>query len=263
VSERYAWEVAQPWAEEGVQDLIALRGDRFRGILNGIDYDVWNPAKDAVVVANYSPGKMAGKAACKKHLQEIAGLQVDPDRPLIGMVSRLDALKGFDLIIPALNDLRDAQFVFLGSGDPVYAAALNAAAAVRDDVSVFLQFNSDLARQVYAGADMLLMPSRREPSGTSQMIALKFGAIPIVHMTGGLADTISEELEDQNGFVFRSYNVDDFIAAVRRACAAYRDPVAWSALVDRAMACDFSWDRSARKYIEMYEAALALGRDRD
>ncbi len=258
VSERYAWEVSQPDTEEGVDDLIAQRDDRFRGILNGIDYGVWNSATDSVIAAHYSQQDTSGKAVCKAHLQRLAGLPEDPDVMLVGMVSRLDALKGFDLVLPALPRLRGAQFVFLGTGDPRYARAIQAAATTRDDVSAFVQFDSDLARHIYAGADMLLMPSRREPSGLTQMIALKYGTIPLVHKTGGLADTISESPDRRNGFVFEDYTVEDMMAAYDRARAAYHARDSWRDLVLHAMGCDFSWNQSAKRYLEMYEDALSL-----
>ncbi len=258
VSERYAWEIAQPWAEEGVRDLIEEMGDRFRGILNGVDYAVWDPGVDGTIAKQYGPHDLSGKATCKAYLQRIAGLPQDPSMPLVGMVSRLDALKGFDILIPAMHEWRDAQFVFLGTGDHRYASAIGHAAATRDDVAAFIQFDDLLARHIYAGADMLLMPSRREPCGTSQMIALKYGTIPIAHATGGLADTVNEDPENQNGFTFQQYCVEDLKWALSRAVERYRDPVAWEQLVRRAMACDFSWERSARKYLEMYEATMSL-----
>jgi len=207
VSERYAWEVSQPGSEEGVADLVSDLGDRFRGILNGVDYERWDPASDQVIAAPYSTRDLLGKAVCKQNLQRMASLAEDPDMPLIAMVSRLDALKGFDLVLSALPRIAGAQMVFLGAGEDRYARALGSTAMSRDDVTAFIEFDEGMARHLYAGADMLLMPSRREPSGLAQMVAAKYGAIPIVHKTGGLADTITESPDSQNGFVFETYSV--------------------------------------------------------
>lgn len=260
VSERYAHEVARPDTEEDVWDLIAAREARFRGIINGIDYEVWNPARDEGIAARYGAEDPAGKRRCKADLQRLVGLPPDPSVPLVAMISRLDALKGFDLVLEALPLMGGMQFACLGSGDPGYAAALQMAARSRDDVAAIIQFDADLARKFYAGADIFLMPSRREPAGLAQMIALAYGAIPVVHKTGGLADTISEDPEGQNGFVFEEYDVEALLAALGRALEMYRDQAAWERLVAYGMRCDFSWDRSARRYLEMYEETLALGR---
>jgi starch synthase len=256
VSERYAAEVAQEGSEEDVWDLVRERGDRFCGILNGIDTEAWNPATDTAPAAHYSAADLSGKQACKAALQARAGLEERPDVPLIAMVSRLDALKGFDLVCEALPHLRDAQFVFLGSGDVRYAQTLRYAATTRPDVAAFLEFDPQLARSIYAGADIFLMPSRREPAGLAQMMALAYGTIPVVHKTGGLADTVAEDPAHQNGFVFEAFTTENMIAAVARALRAYRDRGKWQALMRRAMACDFSWRRSAERYLELYRRAL-------
>ncbi len=257
VSERYAREVAAPNSEEGVWDLVAERGDRFVGILNGIDYERWNPRSDETIAQRYDGADPTGKRACKADLQRLGGLATDPDIPLVGMVSRLDALKGFDLLLELLPHLHGVQLVCLGSGEPRYGEALQLAAAMRPDVAAFVQFDPGLARKVYAGADLFLMPSRREPAGLSQMVALAYGTPPIVHKTGGLADTITESPAEQNGFVFEAYDGDDLLAALGRAVDRYHDRAAWAKLVARCMGCDFSWDRSARRYLEMYHRAVA------
>ena len=256
VSPRYAQEVARPESEEDVWDLVAERGDTFCGILNGIDYDVWSPASDKTIAANYTADDPTGKAVCKADLQRLAGLPEDPATPLIGMVSRLDDLKGFDLVLKALPRLSGVQFVCLGTGDPRYAASLETMAEVRDDVAAFITFDAALARKIYAGSDIFLMPSRREPCGLAQMIALAYGAIPVVHKTGGLADTITEAPGEQNGFVFEHHTVQDMLAVLGRALETYRDQAAWRRLVAYSMACDFSWDQSAKRYLEMYHRAL-------
>lgn len=256
VSERYAQEVAAGGSEEGVSDLVGELGDRFCGILNGIDTEVWNPRLDRVIAAQYSEEDLRGKLECRRALQREVGLPVTDSVPLVGMVSRLDQLKGFDLIQAALPQLGGAQFVFLGSGDPGYATFLEGTARYREDVAAVCRFDSDLARKIYAGADILLMPSRREPAGLAQMIALAYGTIPVVHYTGGLADTISEDPRHQNGFVFHEYRPDHLMAALGRAFNAYRDGERWQDLMRHAMRCDHSWGASAAKYREMYLGAL-------
>lgn len=256
VSERYAAEVSQEGSEEGVWDLVAARGERFRGILNGIDTQAWDPGTDRALAASYTAADLSGKAACKAALQARAGLEQNPDIPLVAMVSRLDAIKGYDLVCAALPHLSGAQFVFVGTGEARFAETLRYAASTRSDVGTFVEFDPALARQTYAGADLFLMPSRREPAGLAQMMALAYGTVPVVHRTGGLADTVSEDPAQQNGFTFEQYSVEDMLAALARALGAYRDSDAWSRLVQRGMACDFSWERSAAKYVEMYELAL-------
>ncbi len=257
VSEQYAAEVAVPWSPEGVWDIVAERGDHFCGILNGVDYEQWNPATDIAIAAHFDAKDLTGKATCKAELQRMSGLPVDPDVPLMAMVTRLDPIKGLDLVMAAMPRLTGVQFLLLGSGDPHYADFFRYVAALRGDVAAMITFGPQIARQVYAGADMFLMPSMREPAGLAQMIALRYGTIPIVHRTGGLADTISEAAENQNGFEFHNYAVEDMLAAIDRAKAAYCDKQTWRALIDRAMACDHSWGRSAKRYVELYERALS------
>lgn len=260
VSPQYAREVAQEGSEEGVWDLVREMGDRFQGILNGIDYSTWNPATDEAIAVRYSREDPSGKVECKRALRAELNLPDDERVPLVVMISRLDTIKGFDLVLEVLPRLEGAQFVFLGSGDLRYQAALEYAARSREDVRAVCRFDPQLSRRVYAGGDVLLMPSRREPAGLTQMIALAYGTIPVVHRTGGLADTVYESEDGGNGFVFERYSADDFEAALRRALTAYRDPAKWGALVERAMGCDFSWRASAEKYVEMYETALAARR---
>ena len=257
VSPRYAYEVAQPGSEEDVWDIVGERGEAFCGILNGIDYSNWNPSADESIATGYDAQNPEGKLECKAELQRLAGLEENPATPVVGMVSRLDTLKGFDLVVEALPRLSGVQFVFLGTGDPRYAGFLRGAAAVRDDVAAFLAFDTVMARKIYAGSDILLMPSRREPSGLAQMIALAYGTAPVVHATGGLADTITEDPARQNGFVFETYSTQEMEKALGRATDLYRDEKQWRELVRRGMSCDFSWERSAKRYVQMYERALS------
>ncbi|MCX7599415.1 MAG: glycogen synthase [Armatimonadetes bacterium] len=262
VSPTYAREVRDPAIGAGVDDLVRERGEDVWGILNGIDYDFWNPATDRFLdpadgYANFGPDDLSGKAACKAALQAEMGLPPRADVPLMAMVTRLDAQKGLDLVRAVLPDLSGVQLVILGTGAHEYENFFAQEAQVRSDVAVALKFDERLAHRIYAGADMFLMPSRFEPCGLGQMIALRYGTIPIVRATGGLADTVHEDGPHANGFVFTDYSALALRAALDRAIAAYRDKRLWARLVANAMACDFSWGASARRYLQLYEGALA------
>lgn len=262
VSPTYARELRDPAFGIGVSDLIRERGSDVWGILNGLDYDFWNPATDANLdpadgYTTYEPGDAAGKAQCKAALQAQMGLPRRPDVPIIAMVTRLDAQKGLDLVRDVLPQVSDAQWVILGTGVPEYESFFERQAAARENVAAEIGFDEPLAHRIYAGADIFLMPSRFEPCGLGQMIALRYGTIPVVRKTGGLADTVSESGPEPNGFVLEAYSPDELLAALRRAIAAYRDADRWRALVANAVACDLSWGASARKYVELYQAAIA------
>ncbi len=261
VSEEYAREIATEHGGAGIYDLVGQRAAEVWGIVNGIDYDVWNPATDADIAANYDATDLSGKARCKRALQQQAGLPTEQNIPLIGMITRLDAQKGLDLVEQALPQITDAQLVFLGTGDERYEDMLRQAATARDNIAAFIEFNIALAKQIYAGADMFLMPSRYEPCGLGQMIALAYGTIPIVRATGGLADTIVEEGKrgaPQNGYSFEAYDSEQLLAALNRAVRTYtKKRRRWRNIVANAFATDFSWSRSAEKYEQLYQAALA------
>jgi starch synthase len=255
VSEGYAREVESPEQGAGVYDLIIERRADVSGILNGIDYDEWSPRADKALPANFGPDDLAGKAVCKERVQERFGLPIEPNAPLIAMVTRLDAQKGLDLIAEALDRFKGFQFAVLGTGDARFESLLRQASK-RADVRIWAGFDPTLARLVYAGSDMFLMPSRYEPCGLGQMIALAYGTIPIVRATGGLADTIRETGAKANGFSFEPYSSADMLAAIGRAVATYADRKAWMKLIANAFACDFSWDASAKKYVKLYEATM-------
>ena len=192
VSEKYAQEIATEQHGPGICDLVQRRRGDVWGIVNGIDYEVWNPATDPDIPANFDATDPSGKAQCKQALQQQAGLPVDEKVPLMGMVTRLDDQKGLDLVEEGLPQITDAQLVVLGTGDKRYEDMLRQTATQQENIAAFLEFNITLAKQIYAGADMFLMPSRYEPCGLGQMIALAYGTIPTVRATGGLADTIVE-----------------------------------------------------------------------
>jgi starch synthase len=258
VSEGYAREIESPEQGAGIDDLVVERRADVKGILNGIDYGEWNPTTDKSLPATFGPQDLAGKAVCKAKAQAYFGLPVDPDVPLMTMITRLDAQKGFDLVAQALPEFEGFQFAVLGTGDPRYEKMLQAAAG-RPNIAAHIGFDPKLARLIYAGSDMFLMPSRYEPCGLGQMIALAYGTIPIVRATGGLADTITEEGKKPNGFAFEEYTATAMVAAIKRALATYADPVVWSKLMADAFASDFSWNVSAKRYAKLYEAAAKRG----
>jgi starch synthase len=258
VSERYANEIQTPEFGEGLDKVLQWRSDALEGILNGIDYDTWNPRTDTEIAATFGPDDLSGKAACKAALQAEMGLP-GRDVPVIGIVSRLAAQKGLDIIEAVIDELMaaDVQLVLLGTGEPHYHSLFERLAeGVPDKTGIRLAYDARLARRIYAGTDLFLVPSRYEPCGLTQMISLAYGTIPIVRSTGGLADTINERGPEGNGFVFFEYSPDALLDAVDRALAAYRDPEHWAALIRNAFACDFSWDQSAGKYEDMYGRAM-------
>ena len=259
VSPTYAQEIADEAFSGALAPLVAQRGQDVRGILNGLDYAAWNPAADAALPAPFSAQDPSGKALCKAALQEEAGLPLRPDLPLVGLVTRLDEQKGLDLVAEALGMLPDVQMIVLGTGDPALEKAFAAAADKYENLAVWLKFSDPLARSIYAGSDLFLMPSRYEPCGLGQMIAMRYGALPVVRATGGLADSVTEKGRrgrKQNGFVFAEYTTDAMLAALQRARQAYANRKRWPALVQNALTTDFTWTRSAADYVKLYEAAL-------
>lgn len=263
VSETYAKEIQTEEFGHRLDGVLRHRSADLYGIVNGIDYEVWNPATDLHLGANYTPDDLAGKAACKKALQKEMGLPARADTPLVGIVSRLAAQKGLDLIVEAMGRLMalGLQLVILGSGEAVYHEALQEAAErYPKQLGLMLGFDEGLAHRIEAGADMFLMPSRYEPCGLNQLYSLKYGTIPVVRATGGLEDTIvdySEERGEGTGFKFRSYVAEEMVEAVARACRLYSDQKAWGRIVNEAMAQDFSWGASARAYDALYRRAIA------
>lgn len=269
VSETYANEILQPEFGEGLDPLLRDRRDRLYGVLNGIDTELNNPATDPYIVANYDASNLAGKVECKLDLQREAHLPQSRTTPVIGAISRLADQKGFDLIDAVLEPLlrhHDVQVVILGTGEQRYHDRLNEMRArYPQQISALLTFNAPLAQKIYAGSDMFLMPSRFEPCGLGQMIALRYGSIPIVRETGGLADTVRNfdpTTGEGNGFSFRSYDSMALYATIVRALENYRYRSTWQQLMLRAMAADHSWEASARKYVDLYHRAIATRTER-
>ncbi len=262
VSTRYAEEICTPQFGEGLDGLLRARARDLYGIRNGIDYAQWNPARDPAIPARYSPAAMEGKAVCKSELQREMNLPVDAEAPLVSAVTRLVGQKGLDVLADALPRMLELpiQFVLLGTGEPELEARYAALAeAYPRQIAVKLGYDEDLARRIYAGADMFVMPSRYEPCGLGQMIAMAYGTVPVVHATGGLADTVVEEGPEQTGFVCVALTPDDLFLAMQRATAARRDREGWRRIVLRCMAQNFSWDEPAQRYVALYETALARG----
>lgn len=265
VSPRYAEEIQYAHAGYELAGLISQRSADLRGILNGLDTAVWDPATDPSLFQNFSIADFERKRPPnKRHLQTIAKLPVAPDVPLIGIVSRLVQQKGFDLALPALRQLlarRDLQLVALGTGDSDLEAVFwQLGEDFPDQVAAFLQFDSALAQQIYAGCDLFLMPSHFEPCGMGQMMALTYGALPLARETGGLADTVqnydNDRAETGAGFVFQWQEASALLATLDWALDVYHhNQPAWRRMQRRGMSMDFSWQNSARAYIELYNLA--------
>ncbi|MBE7489591.1 glycogen synthase GlgA [bacterium] len=263
VSERYAIEMMTPEYGCGMESIVSACRHRLTGILNGVDYEVWNPQNDPMIVSHYSPEDLSGKSRCKAALQEQFGLPVREDVPIFASISRFDDQKGLDLIYHAMEMLLfegDLQLVVLGEGKPEYERLFNDLnSRFPHQVSLYVGHNEECAHRMLSGADLFLMPSRYEPCGLVQLYSLKYGTPPIVRQAGGLADTVrdyNDAQRDGYGFVFNQAETKDFLQAIGRALAVYRDRTAWTALQRRGMACDFSWGRSADKYEHLFESLV-------
>ena len=262
VSPTYAKEIHDFRYAHGLDPIINLQTDKIRGILNGIDTESYNPKTDSKIFANYDSENINAKLENKLQLQTIMDLVNDDQIPVIAIVTRLVRHKGIDLIVGAMNEIvkLPLQLVVLGSGDREYELLFESfKERFPEKISVKLGFNPELARRMYAGADMLLMPSKFEPCGISQMIASRYGAVPMVRETGGLKDSIIPYETDGNkgnGFVFTEYASDSITEVINRACAIYRDKEKWAELTKRVMDWDFSWGQSAKEYVKMYNELL-------
>ena len=261
VSPTYAQEIRDPWFSWGLDPILNARSWKLQGILNGIDTEGYDPATDPNVFENFTVENVAaGKAANKKALQERLNLPQKPDVPLIGMVTRLTSHKGLDLVKYIVDDLltRDVQMVVLGSGEWVYENFFREIQAKYPEKFCYcVGFIPELARKIYASADIFLMPSKSEPCGLAQMVACRYGTLPVVRETGGLKDSIVDCGEEGGfGFTFKTYNADDMLAAIDRALGAYANKPDLKLLRERCMTEDFTWGRSANEYIRMYKAML-------
>ena len=259
VSPSYSEEIQTAYYGERLDGLLRARKHQVFGVLNGIDMVDYDPAIDNRIAANYTAGDLSGKAVCKAALQEKLGLEINPDIPVIGMVGRLSNQKGLDLVDYVIGDLlrQDVQLVVLGMGESRYVNLFSwAEGEYRGKVAARFAMDHALAHQIYAGCDMFLMPSQFEPCGLSQLIALRYGTVPIVRETGGLRDTVlsyNEYTGDGNGFSFFNYNAHDMLNVINRACDYYHNHKdVWYTLQQRGMTGDYSWTNSAGKYLELY-----------
>ncbi len=266
VSKKYAEEIQTADYGERLEGVLARRRSELFGILNGIDYGDWDPATDRFIAASFDPTNLGAKAANKAALQRRYQLPERADAPLFGLVSRLAGQKGFDILAEALpHFLRlDVQFVLLGTGEPQYQDALSRLGeSFPGKMGLALAFDNALAHLIYAGSDMFVMPSRYEPCGLGQMISLRYGTVPVVRSTGGLADTITDfdaGTGTGNGFAFDDYSAVALMGAMVRGTEIYRLGPLWSRLIQNAMACDFSWGRSAGEYENLYQRAVRARR---
>ena len=265
VSESYARELMFPYYSHGLDGILSDVSWKLTGITNGIDVNTFNPETDPALPAHYNADTFAeGKAACKAALQEEVGLPVRPDAPLMVMVTRLAGHKGLDLLVYIARRLlweEDCQLLILGTGEPQFERFFTELAdEFPDRVAAKITFNLGLAARIYAGGDIYLMPSKSEPCGLSQMNAMRYGTVPVVHATGGLKDTVppaNENGEDGLGFTFQSYNADDFLAALKRCLNLYNNnPDGFRALQRRDMVQDFSWNVPAGRYMELFRGML-------
>ena len=260
VSPSYAEEIQTPHFGERLDDLLRKKHDSIMGIVNGVDTNLYNPANDRQIFENFSVESMAGKKKNKEKLQGLLGLEIKPDTPIIGMVSRFTRQKGLDLVFHILDEVmrEDVQLVVVGTGDKQYENWFSEyAARYPGRISSNIVFDDELARKVYAGSDIFLMPSLFEPCGIGQLLALRYGTIPIVRETGGLKDTItafSEESGKGNGFSFANYNAHDMLFTIRRALGIYKDKALWNEVVDNAMKTEVGWNNSAIQYKRLYQS---------
>lgn len=261
VSPNYAKEIQTETYSCGLHHILREYAYKIDGIVNGIDYDYYNPQEDPDIPNAFYWRALSGKKKNKEALQKQFGLDVNPDVPVIAMISRMASHKGFDLVLSIFDELMqdDVQFILLGTGEPQYEAFFSEAAKrYPGKASVNLTYNRALSKIIYAGSDIFLMPSKSEACGLSQMIASRYGSVPVVRETGGLFDTIKPYGPDRsgNGFTFASYNPYDMLHVIREAEGLYQDKDNWKALVKKVMRVDFSWDGSADKYIACYEKLL-------
>ncbi len=262
VSPTYAQEIMDPWYSHGLDSILHAKRYKLKGILNGIDTSIYDPSSDQNLCEDFTPEDLTGKAADKAELQRLMDMEENPDTMLIGMVTRLVSHKGLDLVKYIFNEIinKGMSVALLGNGDYAYEEFFQ---EMKDRypgrVGVKIGFIPELARKIYAGSDVFLMPSKSEPCGLAQMVALRYGTIPVVRETGGLKDSIIDLGAPEgkgNGFTFKTYNAHDMLGALERAQKLYANKDEWNQAVKNAMQCDFSWKRSAAEYVEMYKSIL-------
>jgi starch synthase len=259
VSPRYAQEIQTKEFGCGLEGVLQSRRSNLAGIVNGVDPQEWNPETDPDILSNFGVKKLEEKAGNKSALQKENHFKVDPEIPLLGIVTRLVDQKGLDILAPALEGIakRGAQFVLLGTGDEKYHQVFEEIGRSHShQVKIHILFDPKMAKRIYAGSDIFLMPSRYEPCGLGQMISLRYGTVPVVRETGGLADTVNNfnpKTGEGTGFVFKKHDTKAFLEAIDRAFEAFKDPKLWQKIMKNGMRCDFSWRASAKKYVELYD----------
>jgi len=262
VSQTYSREMLTEEFGCGLEGVLRTREKDLYGIVNGIDYEMWDPAKDTKIYTQYSSKSVEDKYVNKEKLQKEMGLKIDRHIPMIGLISRLADQKGLDLIAEIIDKLLNmkVQFILLGTGDNKYHVLFERIAAkYKHNASIHLKFDATLAQKIYAASDLFLIPSRYEPCGLGQMISFKYGTIPIVRQTGGLKDTVKEfepTTGQGNGFTFTDYNSEDFFDAIKKALILYKETQMWTRLVKKVMELDYSWKASAKEYIKLYQKIL-------
>jgi len=252
VSPTYSQEMQTKQFAFGLEGVLNKRRESISGILNGLDYSIWNPETDKFILKNYSLKNIEAKSQNKEELQRISNLPLKKDVPVFGIVSRLAQQKGFDILTEAIARIckMNLELIILGTGDLRYHILLkNIAKKYPKVISLRLKFDDSLAHKIYAGSDIFLMPSKYEPCGLGQMISMAYGTIPLVFKTGGLADTVSSA----NGFIFDKYKKEDLVKTIEKAIRVFQDKEKWLGLVKNAMQADFSWGESAKKYLALYE----------
>uniref|UniRef100_A0A7V4G8M5 Glycogen synthase n=1 Tax=Desulfobacca acetoxidans TaxID=60893 RepID=A0A7V4G8M5_9BACT len=264
VSHKYREEILTPEYGFGLEGVFQERAPYLFGVTSGVDYQRWDPSRDTTLAATYTPANLEGKKACKAALLRHFNLELSPEQPLLGMTTRLYERKGIDLVEAILDELlaQPVGFVLQGTGEERHQYLLQEIAGRHPGrIGLALSFNEDLAHQIIAGADIFLMPSRYEPCGLDQLYCLRYGTIPVVRATGGLDETIGAydpETGTGQGFKFSEYSPGAFLEAIRRALEFYQKKEAWTALMKHNMTLDFSWDKVAPQYVELYERARSL-----
>jgi starch synthase len=261
VSRKYAKEIQTAEFGNGLEAVLRQRSGDLFGILNGVDYEEWNPVTDPHIAAHYSAENLAGKKECRRDLLHAFGFEgVSDETAVIGVVSRFATQKGFDFIVEIMEKLaeEDVVLTILGTGDDYYERLLVEMASRHPaNVRVLVKFDNVMAHKIEAGSDIFLMPSRYEPGGLNQIYSLKYGTVPVVRAIGGLQDTIDEEPDGAgNGFKFGGYDPNALLDALQRALAAFRDKKMWTAIMQHGMTQDFSWDKPAEEYVRVYERAI-------
>jgi starch synthase len=263
VSERYAREIQTPEHGAGLDAVVREQAHKLTGILNGADYDIWNPATDKLIEQKFSPAKMRGKNVCRDALLKECGLAPNPTGPVFVMVTRLDRQKGIELLFPIIDRLLadDVRLIILGEGQPAFEMELAVAQRRHSERFAFrAHMDEQLAHHMYSGGDAFLMPSHFEPCGLSAMYALKYGTLPVARATGGLYESIQDydpTNESGNGFLFYDYTHEAFWDAIQRARSYFTDTEHWESLRQRAMACDYSWTKAVAGYEAVYKRVLA------